>query len=378
MSATLVELAERFGCELRGGDAELPISNVGTLLSASSSAISFLANPAYRSQLSTTNAGAVILEERYAQDCPVPVLISSNPYAVYARAAQFLHPRPVPEPGIDSSASVAADAILPKSVRICAQAVVGAGTRIGESVVNGEGSVVGDNVSIGEGTQLAPRVVLIDGVDIGKRCIMHSGVIVGSDGFGFARDQESWVKVPQLGSVVIGDDVEIGANSTIDCGTIEDTSVELWDRMFAVNARAPFLLMQGVIRIMKRDGNGGAIVNVITMSSHGGQPKLTAYCASKGALATLTKNIAHAVRFDGIRVNGLNIGWADTANEHTIQRAEGQPEDWLARAEAEQPFGRLIKPADVARFCLFLLGPESGVMTGSVIDCDQMVMGAYD
>ncbi len=224
MSATLVELAERFGCELRG-DAELPISNVGTLLSASSSAISFLANPAYRSQLSTTNAGAVILEERYAQDCPVPVLISSNPYAVYARAAQFLHPRPVPEPGIDSSASVAADAILPKSVRICAQAVVGAGTRIGESVVIGEGSVVGDNVSIGEGTQLAPRVVLIDGVDIGKRCIMHSGVIVGSDGFGFARDQESWVKVPQLGSVVIGDDVEIGANSTIDCGTIEDTII---------------------------------------------------------------------------------------------------------------------------------------------------------
>ena len=170
----------------------------------------------------------------------------------------------------------------------------------------------------------------------------------------------------------------VNAAGITDRGTIEDTSVELWDRMFAVNARAPFLLMQGVIRIMKRDGNGGAIVNVITMSSHGGQPKLTAYCASKGALATLTKNIAHAVRFDGIRVNGLNIGWADTANEHTIQRAEGQPEDWLARAEAEQPFGRLIKPVDVARFCLFLLGPESGVMTGSVIDCDQMVMGAYD
>ena len=224
MSATLVELAERFGCELRG-DAELPISNVGTLSSASSSAISFLTNPAYRSQLSTTNAGAVILEEQYAQDCPVPILISSNPYAVYARVAQFLHPRPVLKPGIDPSASVAADAILPKSVRICAQAVVGAGTRIGESVIIGEGSIVGDNVSVGEGTQLAPRVVLIDGVDIGKRCIMHSGVIVGSDGFGFARDQELWVKVPQLGSVVIGDDVEIGANSTIDRGTIEDTII---------------------------------------------------------------------------------------------------------------------------------------------------------
>ncbi|UCH74275.1 MAG: SDR family oxidoreductase [Rhodospirillales bacterium] len=170
----------------------------------------------------------------------------------------------------------------------------------------------------------------------------------------------------------------VNAAGLTDRGTIEDTSVELWDRMFAVNTRAPFLLMQDAIRMMKRDRRGGAIVNIITMSSHGGQPKLTAYCASKGALATLTKNVAHAVRFDRIRVNGINIGWTATPNEHRVQLAEGQPEDWLAHAEATQPMGRLITTQDVANLTLFLLGPPSGVMTGSLIDCDQMVIGAYD
>jgi NAD(P)-dependent dehydrogenase (short-subunit alcohol dehydrogenase family) len=170
----------------------------------------------------------------------------------------------------------------------------------------------------------------------------------------------------------------VNAAGITDRGTIEDTSLELWDRMFAINTRAPFLLMQEAIGVMKREGHGGAIVNIVTMSSHGGQPKLTAYCASKGALATLTKNVAHAVRFDRIRVNGVNIGWTATPNEHRIQLAEGQPENWLARAEAEQPMGRLITTGDVANITLFLLGSESGVMTGSVVDCDQMVVGAYE
>ncbi len=170
----------------------------------------------------------------------------------------------------------------------------------------------------------------------------------------------------------------VNAAGMTDRGTIDDTSVELWDRMFAVNARAPFFLMQGAIALMRRDAIPGAIVNIITMSSHGGQPFIAAYSASKGALATLTKNVAHAVRADRIRVNGVNMGWADTPNEHKVQIAEGKADDWLARAESEQPFGRLVKPDDVARLTLFLLGPESGIMTGALIDYDQNVMGAYD
>lgn len=175
----------------------------------------------------------------------------------------------------------------------------------------------------------------------------------------------------------------VNAAGITDRGGIDDTTPELWDRLFAVNVRAPFFLSQEAVKLMRRnpaDGGrqAGSIVNIITMSSHGGQPKLTAYSASKGALATLTRNLGHALRADRIRVNGLNIGWTETPNEHRVQRAEGQPADWLARAEARQPFGRLIKPAEVAEAALFLIGPGSGIMTGSVIDYDQMVIGAYD
>jgi len=170
----------------------------------------------------------------------------------------------------------------------------------------------------------------------------------------------------------------VNAAGMTDRGTLDDTTAALWDRMFAVNARAPFILMQDAVAIMRREGIAGRIVNIITMSSHGGQPFITAYCASKGALATLTKNAAHALRGDRIRVNGVNIGWADTPGEHRVQLAGGAPADWLEKAEAAQPFGRLIKPEDVAKLCLFLLSADSGVMTGSLIDCDQNVMGAYE
>jgi len=171
----------------------------------------------------------------------------------------------------------------------------------------------------------------------------------------------------------------VNAAGSTDRGGLLDISVEVWDQLFAVNVRAPFILMQAAARLMKRDGRAGSIVNIITMSSHGGQPFLTGYSASKGALVTLTKNAGHTLRRDRIRVNALNIGWADTPNEHRVQtEAMGADENWLQRAEAEQPFGQLIKPEEVANFVVFLLSARSGVMTGSVIDYDQMVMGAYD
>jgi len=178
----------------------------------------------------------------------------------------------------------------------------------------------------------------------------------------------------ELGTV----DALVNAAGLTDRGTIEDTPVGLWDRMFAVNARAPFLLTQAVVRRLKAARRPGAIVNIITMSSHGGQPFLTAYAASKGALATLTKNTAHALRHDRIRVNGINLGWAATPGEHAIQAREGKPADWLARAEPAQPFGRLIRPADVGGLAVYLLSDAAAMMTGALIDFDQNVMGAYD
>lgn len=170
----------------------------------------------------------------------------------------------------------------------------------------------------------------------------------------------------------------VNAAGLTDRGTIDDTAVELWDRLFAVNVRAPFILTQEVVRRLKAQKRPGSIVNIITMSSHGGQPFLTAYSSSKGALAILTKNTAHALRRFRIRVNGLNIGWTDTPGEHVIQQRDGNPQDWLEKAEPKQPFGRLIKPHDVATAAVYLLSDAAEMMTGSLIDFDQNVMGAYD
>jgi NAD(P)-dependent dehydrogenase (short-subunit alcohol dehydrogenase family) len=169
----------------------------------------------------------------------------------------------------------------------------------------------------------------------------------------------------------------VNAAGLTDRGTILDTPVELWDRLFAINARSPFLLTQAMARRLKDAGRPGAIVNVITMSSHGGQPFLTGYSASKGALATLTKNTALGLRPLRIRVNGINLGWADTPGEHAIQQKDGNPADWLQRAEPAQPFGRLIRPGDVAGLATYLLSDASEMMTGALIDFDQNVMGAY-
>jgi NAD(P)-dependent dehydrogenase (short-subunit alcohol dehydrogenase family) len=170
----------------------------------------------------------------------------------------------------------------------------------------------------------------------------------------------------------------VNAAGLTDRGTIEDTSVALWDRLFAVNVRAPFILTQEFVRRLQAKKKPGAIVNVITRSAHGGQPFITAYSASKGALANLTKNTAHSQRRHRIRINGINVGWMDTPGEHAIKLKEGKPEDWLAGAEREQPFGRLVKAADMGVLAVYLLSEASVPMTGALIDYDQNVMGAYD
>jgi NAD(P)-dependent dehydrogenase (short-subunit alcohol dehydrogenase family) len=160
-------------------------------------------------------------------------------------------------------------------------------------------------------------------------------------------------------------------------GTLDDTTVELWDRLFAINARAPFLLMQQAARLMRRAGTGGSIVNIITMASHGGEPVLTAYSASKGALATLTRNAGYQLQPDRIRVNGLNIGWTATEGEHGVQTSTGQADDWLAQADASRPLGRLLRPGDIAPMVTYLLSDAAAMVTGSVIDFDQTVHGPY-
>jgi NAD(P)-dependent dehydrogenase (short-subunit alcohol dehydrogenase family) len=174
-------------------------------------------------------------------------------------------------------------------------------------------------------------------------------------------------------------DALVNVAATTDRGTILDTAPELFDRMFAINARAPFFLIQEAAKVMRREKIEGTVVNIQSMSGHGGQPFIAAYSMSKAALAALTRNAAFSLMPDRIRVNGLNIGWMDTPGEHDIQmRYHTDDKDWLKKAEAKQPFGRLLKPTEVARAVAYLSSDESGLMTGSNVDFDQQVLGSAE
>ena len=174
-------------------------------------------------------------------------------------------------------------------------------------------------------------------------------------------------------------DALVNAAGLSDRGDIFDTTEERFDEIFDVNVRAPFFLIQETVRIMRRLKIAGAIVNIQSISGHGGQPFIAAYCASKGALATLTRNVAHSLLKFRIRVNGLNIGWMSTPGEDKIQKSyHGAEQGWLEAAAKSRPFGRLLDPKEVARACAFLCSEESGMMTGANIDLDQSVIGAND
>jgi NAD(P)-dependent dehydrogenase (short-subunit alcohol dehydrogenase family) len=174
-------------------------------------------------------------------------------------------------------------------------------------------------------------------------------------------------------------DALVNAAGATDRGNIFDTTEERFNEIFNVNVRAPFFLIQETAKIMRREKIAGSIINVQSMSAHGGQPFISAYCSSKGALATLTRNLAHSLIKFRIRVNGLNIGWMATPGEDRIMKTyHGAKDGWLAEAGKTRPFGRLIDPNEVARACAYLASDESGLMTGANIDFDQTIVGVSD
>jgi len=225
MTFTLGDLAVRFGCELRGDPAAI-VDSVAALSQAGPRSVTFLANPKYVSQLGETRAGVVILDAKSAGKSPVPVLIAANPHATYARVATLLHPDPALEPGVHPAAAVHPGSQIAASAQVSAHAFVGEGARIGERCYVGPGVVVERGAVIGDDTRLVARLFVGPGVVFGRRCIVQPGAVVGGDGFGFAPEKGAWVKVPQIGSVTVGDDVEIGANTTIDRGALDDTVIE--------------------------------------------------------------------------------------------------------------------------------------------------------
>jgi len=224
-SLRLCELAELFNLRFQG-DGDTLIDGVGTLSDATGTQLSFLSNPAYRDQLATTQAGVVIVSAKDAENCPVNVLIADDPYVSYAKIAWRFDPRRPIKPGLNSSASIDPSAVIGRNVHIGVNAVIGPGCEIEDACFIGPGCILIADCRLGQGSRLVAKVTICEGVQIGQRTIIHPGAIIGSDGFGLAFDKDHWVKIPQIGSVQIGDDCEIGANTTIDRGAIGDTIIE--------------------------------------------------------------------------------------------------------------------------------------------------------
>ena len=222
---TLAELAARCGGEVRG-DGGARVNRVATIQNAAPGCIVFLANPHYKRFLAATQASAVILSPADAAEAKTPALVTKNPYLVYAKVAALLAPA-VPQPrGVSPAAHVDPAAKISPDAWVAPGAVVESGAQIAARAHIGPGCAVMRGAHVGEDTRLTANVTLCPGVSVGRRGLLHPGVVIGADGFGIARDAGTWVKVPQLGSVRIGDDVEIGANTTIDRGALEDTVIE--------------------------------------------------------------------------------------------------------------------------------------------------------
>jgi UDP-3-O-[3-hydroxymyristoyl] glucosamine N-acyltransferase len=222
---TLAELAQRYAGEF-SGDADTRVQRVATLQNAVQGDVSFLANPHYRQYLATTHASVVIVSPQDAEACPVAALIVVNPYLVYAKVATLLMPVRPHKQGIERSACVDPTAQVHKEAWIGPGAVVAANVVVERGAEVGPGCIVMEAARLGEDSRLVANVTLCEGVSVGRRALLHPGVVIGADGFGIARDGVAWVKVPQLGTVRIGDDVEIGANTTVDRGALEDTVIE--------------------------------------------------------------------------------------------------------------------------------------------------------
>jgi UDP-3-O-[3-hydroxymyristoyl] glucosamine N-acyltransferase len=224
MSKTLAQLTDYLSGELIG-DADYVIGGVGTLQKANSDQLAFLANSKYSKFLKETQAGCVILREEDKPYLQSQAIVVSDPYVAYAKAAALLFPRPKQQAGIHPLAIIAVTATVDNSAFIGPNVVIGENSVIGADVALSAGTVVGDECVIGNDTIIEANVTLADNTTVGTRVLIHSGVVVGADGFGIALDNGKWIKVPQLGGVRIGNDVEIGANTTIDRGAIEDTVI---------------------------------------------------------------------------------------------------------------------------------------------------------
>ena len=289
------------------GDPDIIIDRVAVLDAAGSSAITFLSNRRYRPYLESTKAGAVILGPEYADACPVPALVLDNPYLGYARAATLLVPVVEAAPCVASSAVIDSGATIASDASVGPHCVIEAGASVGAGTFLGPGSFLGRGSSIGSHGRISARVVICQGVHIGARAIIHPGVVVGADGFGIANDDGIWVKIPQFGGVRIGDDVEIGANTTIDRGALEDTVIENGVKL------------DNLIQI-GHNVHVGAHTAIAACAAIGGSARIGSRCTIAGAVSiaghleiaddvhlTATSAVPNTIREAGVYSSGMPV-----------------------------------------------------------------------
>jgi len=316
VSYTLAEIVERLGGEVFG-DACTRVSQVATLSSAQPHQISFLANLKYRSQLAGSAAGAFIMGRDAAQASSKPRIIADNPYTYFARISALFNPPYAAVPGVHSSAVVHPDACIADDASIGANAVVEQGARIGAGSIIGAGCVVGRDCIIGSACLLYANVTVYHGSVIGDRVILHSGCVIGSDGFGLAPEDGRWLKIPQIGRVVIGNDVEIGANTTVDRGALDDTVIEEGVKLdnqiqIAHNVRI------------------GAHTAIAACTGIAGSAKIGAHCTIGGA-AMIFGHIEIADRVN-ISTNTLITKSLTQAGTYTSALPFSEHSEWLKNA----------------------------------------------
>jgi UDP-3-O-[3-hydroxymyristoyl] glucosamine N-acyltransferase len=343
-SYSLREIAARLGGEVVG-DPELRVSRVASLENATEDAISFLADERYLARLAHTRAKAVIVGEKQREATRLPRIVCSNPYAYFARVSALFHPEPAPVPGTHATALVAPSAVLGAGVEIGPYAIVGERSRIGPGAVIGAACYIGEGVSIGRQTRLHPHVTVYRDCVIGERVVLHSGVVIGADGFGIAFDAGRWVKVPQIGRVVIGDDVEIGANTTVDRGALDDTVIEEGAkldnliqvghnvRIGAHTAIAACVGIAGSARIGRycRIGGASGIYGHVTIADH---VEISAY-------TLVMKSIDKPGTYTGAYAFEPHERWRRNAAQlrhlHELARRVRALEQRLARVEENEP-----------------------------------------
>ena len=315
MTLTLEQLAHHVDGHVIG-DGKCLIDSVATLLNARSGQIGFLSNKSYIAQVRTTQASAVILNEEYARYCPVNALVVKNAYAAYAKIAQLLNPTPPIAATQHPTAVIDATAQVKSTTSIGPYAVIEAGVIIEDHVVVGPHCIVGRNSIIGAGSILVANVTICHTTHIGKRALLHPSVVIGADGFGQAYDSDHWIKVPQLGNVVIGDDVEIGAGTTIDRGSIEDTVIE------------DGVKMDNLIQI-GHNARIGAHTVIAALAGVAGSTQIGKHCLIGGCAGIA----GHLKVADGVTITGMSFIAKDI--EHAGSYSSGLP------AEESQHWHRL-------------------------------------